>query len=210
MFKFKNYLKSLFAIIFIMSSVSLHANNLPNKLLNMPIQLISGEHVSLAQYKNKKPVYLKFWATWCQPCLKEMPHFKHVQDKYGESIEVIGVNLGINDDLTAVKKIIKEFGLTMPVAMDENGDLAQAFRMVGTPYHLLFDRNMNLVHQGHEANESLDNKLALVSKTKPVDLLNISLLSENESNSLQLHGVIGISKIAVLRSQEIVFQHRSI
>lgn len=177
---FMSGLKQLAGFMIFMLSAKLYAAGLPNELLNLPIHLISGESVSLSQYQGKKPVYLKFWATWCQPCMKEMPHFEHVKKEYGESIEVIGINLGINDDLSAVKKVIKDFGLTMPLAIDKSGNLAQAFRMIGTPYHLLFDRNMNLIHQGHEANESLDNKLALVSQTKPVDLLNVSLLSENE------------------------------
>ena len=177
-----SFIKKLAVLMFLIFSMNLYSASLPNKLLNIPIHLISGEQVSLAQYKGKKPVYLKFWATWCQPCMKEMPHFEHIENIYNKSIKVIGINLGINDDLTTVKNIIKKFGLTMPIAIDESGDLAQAFRMIGTPYHLLFDKNMNLIHQGHEANESLDNKLSLVSQTKSVDLLNASLLSENETN----------------------------
>lgn len=177
-----SFIKKLAVLMFLIFSMNLYSASLPNKLLNIPIHLISGEQVSLAQYKGKKPVYLKFWATWCQPCMKEMPHFEHIENIYNKSIKVIGINLGINDDLTTVKNIIKKFGLTMPIAIDESGDLAQAFKMIGTPYHLLFDKNMNLIHQGHEANESLDNKLSLVSQTKSVDLLNASLLSENETN----------------------------
>lgn len=182
MYKFTKSFKKLFVFILVIFSAKISATSLPEELLNIPISLISGEQTSLAEYKGKKPVYLKFWATWCQPCRKEMPHFEHVQNEYGESIEVIGINLGVIDDLNAVKETIKEFSLTMPMAMDKNGDLAQAFRLVGTPYHLLFDRNMNLIHQGHQANESLDNKLALVSQTKAVDLLDVSLLSESASD----------------------------
>lgn len=168
--------------LILLFSIEASATNLPDELLNIPMPLISGEQVSLATYNEKKPVYIKFWATWCQPCRKEMPHFEHVQQEYGESVEVIGINLGINDDIKAVEDTIKEFGLTMPMVIDKSGDLAQAFRLIGTPYHLLFDRNMNLVHQGHKANESLDNKIALVSQTNDVDLLDADLLSEQEQD----------------------------
>lgn len=179
---YKSKVKLSFVLVLMIFSINLYAMNLPDKLLNIPIPLISGKHTSLAEFKGKRPVYLKFWATWCQPCRKEMPHFEHVQNEYGELVEVIGINLGINDDLGSVKDTIKEFGLTMPMAIDLKGDLTQAFRMIGTPYHLLFDRNMNLVHQGYEANESLDNKLSLVSQTKTIDLLGVSLLTEKESD----------------------------
>jgi len=165
-----------------MFSCQVNSTNLPEKLLNIPINLISGETTSLSKSEGKKAVYIKFWATWCQPCRKEMPHFEHVKNEYGDYIEVIGINIGINDDIKAVEATIKEFGLTMPMAIDKSGDLAQAFRFIGTPYHLLFDRDLNLIHRGHQANESLDNKLALISQSKSVDLLNIDSLSENEPN----------------------------
>ena len=180
MCKSRKYFMKLLFVILTVFSVPSYGASLPDELLKIPIQLTSGGYTSLNEYKGKKPVYLKFWATWCQPCRKEMPHFEHVKKEYGESVEIIGINLGVNDDIDAVNKIINEFGLTMSMAIDKNGDLAQAFRMVGTPYHLLFDKNMNLIHQGHQANESLDNKLALVSQTKSVDLLDVSLLSESD------------------------------
>jgi thiol-disulfide isomerase/thioredoxin len=162
------------------------ATNLPDEMLNAPIHLTSGKRVSLAEYKGKKPVYLKFWATWCQPCRQQMPHFEHVQNEYGDKIEVIAINLGLNDDLDAVNNTIKEFSLTMPMAIDEGGNLAQGFRLIGTPYHLLFDRNMNLIHKGHEADSSLDNKLKLVSinQIEKDQIIDSSVLIENEPDIL--------------------------
>lgn len=149
-------------------------------LSSLPIPLVGGKVVSLDKYKDVKPVYLKFWATWCQPCMKEMPHFQEVQDNYGDSIEIISINLGINDTIEDVNKVVSKFGLTMPLAIDEGGKLAQAFKFVGSPYHLLFDRNMNLVHRGHNANESLDNKLALLSNKKPINPVSPTVLNESE------------------------------
>lgn len=179
MHKYFIYLRTCLAGLLFVSICS-NATNLPDELLNAPINLISGEKTSLAEYKGKKPVYLKFWATWCQPCREQMPHFEHVQKEYGDSIKVIGINLGINDDLNAINDTIKEFNLTMPMAIDESGDLAQKFRLIGTPYHLLFDRNMNLIHRGHEASESLDNKLALVAQTKATEVIDSQVLVESE------------------------------
>lgn len=149
-------------------------------LSSMPIPFIGGDVVNLNKYKGVKPVYLKFWATWCKPCMKEMPHFQEVQNKYGNSIKIISINLGINDTVKDVNKVISQFGLTMSTSFDGSGKLAQAFKFVGSPYHLLLDRNMNLVHRGHKADESLDNKLALLSNKKPIDPLSSLVLNETE------------------------------
>ena len=107
-----------------------------------------------------------------------MLHFEHVALKYGDNLQVIAINLGINDHLAAVRKIQQEFSLSMPMSIDKNGDLAKAFRLLGTPYHLLLDKQMNLVHIGHRADSLLDNKIALISQDKPLDLLADGIISE--------------------------------
>ena len=149
-------------------------------ILNVPIHITSGERITLSDYKGKKPVYLKFWASWCGPCMKEMPHFQGAHEKFGSSIEFISINLGINDSPDDVKSVVEAFGLTMPTTLDDDGKLAQTFKFIGTPYHLIFDKNMNLVHRGHKANESLDNKLALVSTDKDVGHLSNAVFLKNE------------------------------
>ncbi|WP_346838593.1 redoxin domain-containing protein [Microbulbifer sp. SAOS-129_SWC] len=161
------------------------AANIPDALQQIPFPLISGDSVKLADYRGDKPVYVKFWASWCKPCMKQMAHFEKVQQEYGDTIQVISVNLGINDDLESVRATIKKFGLTMPTAIDRNGRLAEAFHFIGTPYHLLFDRNLNLVHVGHKASAELDNKIALLSRTEPVDQLDSAVLDDGAAD-LQL------------------------
>ncbi len=155
---------------------------LPDKLLQAPIPLLGGGSTSLAEFQGKKPVYLKFWATWCKPCIAQMPHFEHVQQQYGDEIEVIGINLGFSDDLASVKQVLDKYKLTMATAIDQSGDLAQDFHLIGTPYHLLFDRNMNLVHIGHEADASLDNKLALLARSEVIDNLDLEVLSNTDED----------------------------
>lgn len=176
-------LKRLFLPLIITLFISpfslVYASNLSKELLTIPITLTTGEVVTLEQYQGKKPVYLKFWATWCKPCIKQMPHFEHISQQYGDDLAVIAINLGINDNLAAVQQVQKEFNLSMPVAIDSSGDLAQAFRLLGTPYHLLFDKQMNLVHIGHKADSVLDNKIALISTEQQLDLLADNVITES-------------------------------
>ncbi|WP_231562082.1 TlpA family protein disulfide reductase [Colwellia psychrerythraea] len=174
----KRLLLSITLTLFISPVSLLQASNLSKQLLTVPMTLTTGEVITLEQYQGKKPVYLKFWATWCKPCIEQMPHFEKISQQHGDNLAVIAINLGINDNLTAVQKVQQEFNLSMPMAIDNSGDLAQAFRLLGTPYHLLFDKQMNLVHLGHKADSVLDNKIALISNNQPLDLLADNAITE--------------------------------
>lgn len=153
---------------------------LPEPLLNMKFRMDDGKVLKLKEYLGKKPVYLKFWASWCGPCMKEMPHFQKIQATYGDELAVISVNLGINDTIEDAHAVVKRFGLTMPLVFDRDGQLAQAFKFVGTPYHLLFDRQLNLVHRGHKDDEPLNHKIQLLAKRKVVDVLPENTLVTSE------------------------------
>lgn len=184
----------LLALLCTLGSAS--ARGLSDDLLARPIHLIDGETVSLGQYQGRQPVYLKFWATWCQPCRAQMPHFEQVQQEFGQEIRVIAINLGIQDDEDSVRAAMREFGLSMAMAIDDKGDLAQAFRLLGTPYHLVFDKDMNLIHVGHQADSSLDSALALVAERGQAAILDSSVLDETAADIAvdlddgRLHGLL--------------------
>jgi len=167
---------ALILFIFSMSCAVAQAATISPKILSLPITTLTGETITLGDYKGNQPIYLKFWATWCRPCRKQMPHFQHIQKKYGNKIKVIAVNLGVNDSsISLVNDTKDEFGLTMPIAIDTSGKLAQAFNLIGTPYHILIDKKGSIVHTGFEASKELDKKIQLLINNKATSLPDISL-----------------------------------
>mgnify|MGYP006139729951 CR=1 FL=1 len=169
----KTFLRFFIVLWITIGSInSAPGSNIPKKLLNVPITLTTGEILTLNDFKGKQPVYLKFWATWCQPCMQQMPHFQQIQEKYGKEVQVIAINLAVNDQLKDVLKVSNKFNLTMPISLDKSGDLAQNFHLLGTPYHLLFDRQINLVHVTNDSDKALTNKIELLTKNQPLKHLN--------------------------------------
>src|SRR5262245_47887446 len=59
------------------------------------LTLLDGRRVALAELG--KPAYLKFWATWCEPCRNQMPHLEAAYGRYGDRVATFAVDLGLND-----------------------------------------------------------------------------------------------------------------
>jgi peroxiredoxin len=124
------------------------------------LEVLDGERVALADLIGRKPVYLKFWATWCKPCREQMPHLEAAYRRYGDRIAMFAVDLGLNDATETVRAFRTEHQLTVPVAIDGDGSLAERFRVAVTPQHVLIDRSGVVRYVGHGATPELDRALA--------------------------------------------------
>ena len=90
-----------------------------------------------------KLIFLNFWATWCPPCLKEIPDFIELQKAYGnQDFQIIGIAL---DDEAAVVKYANETGINYPTMVVETEGIALAKRygndMGALPYTAIINRN---------------------------------------------------------------------
>ncbi len=102
---------------------------------------LDGSELKLADYKGKV-VLLDFWATWCGPCVAELPNVVKTFEKYRDKgLEIIGISLdNSKDDLTAFLK--EHEGVTWPILFDGKswqGKIAQAYGVEAIPFALLID-----------------------------------------------------------------------
>jgi peroxiredoxin len=84
-------------------------------------------------------VLLNFWASWCGPCLKEMPRFDELTAQFGEKkFAVVGIS--IDDDQASAQKAVEKMGIHYPVAMGD-AKLGNAYGgVLGVPITYLIDR----------------------------------------------------------------------
>jgi peroxiredoxin len=115
--------------------------------------------VLLQDLIGRKPIYLKFWATWCVPCQEQMPHLQAAHHTYGDRIAMFAVDLGLNDPIEDVRAFQAAHALTMPIAIDGDGSLAERFHVAVTPQHVLIDRAGIVRYVGHLASSELDSAL---------------------------------------------------
>jgi cytochrome c biogenesis protein CcmG/thiol:disulfide interchange protein DsbE len=107
---------------------------------------LNGGHLQLSAYRGKV-VLLDFWATWCDPCRDEVPHFSELQDKYrDQGLQIIGISM--DDGPEPVRQFSQEFKMTYPVVMG-NAKLGEAYGgVLGLPIAFVIGRD-GRVHAKH-------------------------------------------------------------
>ncbi|HET7481426.1 MAG TPA: TlpA disulfide reductase family protein [Actinomycetota bacterium] len=98
------------------------------------------------------PVVLNFWASWCQPCKEEMPAFERVWKRYQGRIEIVGVN--VRDSEIAARRFAEKVGVTYPLVVDAQEDLANSLHVVGLPQTFFLDGDLR-VTGGHAGDRQL-------------------------------------------------------
>lgn len=85
--------------------------------LDFELKMINGETFKLSEQRGKV-VFLNIWATWCGPCVMEMPAIEQLANTYPEELVVLGVSCDSSEDL--VKAFVEQQGYTYNFAWDGN------------------------------------------------------------------------------------------
>lgn len=100
--------------------------------------LVDGSTFTLSEHSGKV-VLLNFWATWCGPCVGEMPAFQNLYEEYGEEIVILAVNC--MEETETVDQFVKDNGYTFPVAYDVEGTVSMTYPSSGIPYTLIIGKD---------------------------------------------------------------------
>jgi len=107
-----------------------------------------GKHSLFSEYKGKVLI-LDYYATWCNPCRKSVPHLIELQKKHGdEGLQVIGLNVGGPEDLERVPGFARELSIQYPLAVPDE-DLVEFMLSDNSsiPQTFVFDRKGLLVER---------------------------------------------------------------
>ncbi len=106
------------------------------------LQAIDGHTYKLSDLRGKV-VMINFWATWCGPCAKEMPHLVKMYEKYKQGgFEILAISVDSKQDRYKVPLFAEKHSLTFPVLYDEG--VSELYSVVGYPTNIFIDRQGNV------------------------------------------------------------------
>jgi thiol-disulfide isomerase/thioredoxin len=131
------------ASVWIVATLALSSFEPPGAgLPRLTLAAISGEQVPLERFKGK-PVVLNLWATWCPPCVREMPILERAQDEH-QDVHFVFVNQG--EQAPAVRAFLARRGIALQnVLLDPGGQVGVGQGHRALPTTLFFDREGRLV-----------------------------------------------------------------
>jgi cytochrome c biogenesis protein CcmG, thiol:disulfide interchange protein DsbE len=100
------------------------------------LEQLDGSTLRLSDLRGKA-VLVNFWATWCPPCREEMPLLEQTALGYADRLVVIGIDYG--EDRQTVSSFVQEVGISFPIVLDLDGDVASRYFVRSYPASFFID-----------------------------------------------------------------------
>lgn len=130
----------LFSILLFLSSLSASHTYADDSMMFSELSFpdLEGREVSMTEFRGKV-VLLNFWATWCPPCVKEMPSMEKLRQQYADqNFEVVAINAG--EDANSVEAFLLERDITFPILLDKRGASFMTLGIRGLPMSFLLNK----------------------------------------------------------------------
>lgn len=105
----------------------------------------NGKKIALSELKGKV-VFFNFWATWCRPCVEEMPTLNKLRNKFRGNDEIVFVFLNVEANLTKSKKFMKDKNYDLPVYV-AGDNIPSKYFQGAIPTTLIFNKKGELEAQ---------------------------------------------------------------
>ncbi len=152
-------MKRIFSIFVLLLPLTAYALDVGDIAPDFTAVTLDGKELRYSDFKDKKPVYIIFWATWCPNCKAEIPRVVELYKKLRNKIEFIGINVGINERLKNVRLFVKSNGMDFKNVFDRDGRIIRAFGVVGTPTHIVISRKGVIRYRDAEMPSDLEKHI---------------------------------------------------
>jgi cytochrome c biogenesis protein CcmG/thiol:disulfide interchange protein DsbE len=136
------------------------------------LRCADGSRVSFHEALGDGPVLVSFWALWCRPCLRELPHLDALAAETAGRLTVLAVNVDSSKGVARVRPYLKAKGLDLTVPLDTAGDVSRLLQVGGTiPFLVLYDADGREVyrHVGYKEGDEQELRRVVRELLAPAD-----------------------------------------
>lgn len=109
---------------------------------------LDGKPVDLGQYLGKQPVFLEWWATWCEQCDALLPRVRAARAELGDRVQFVGINVAVNQSPERVRRYIESNDVPFRTLYDDEGASTRAYAAPTTSYVVIVDRAGRVAYTG--------------------------------------------------------------
>ena len=109
---------------------------------------LEGKPVSLGQYIGKQPLFLEWWATWCEQCETLLPRVRAAHAEVGDRVAFFGINVAVNQSPDRVRRYVESSKPPFRTLYDEEGESTRAYAAPTTSYVVIVDRTGRVAYTG--------------------------------------------------------------
>ncbi|OPX27782.1 MAG: hypothetical protein B1H05_00345 [Candidatus Cloacimonas sp. 4484_140] len=119
---------------------------------------INGDQVNSDELLDKKAVIIDFWAKWCGPCKKALPHLSDLQEKYEDLVNVVCITIDKARNGDKAKSFVKSKKFEFITLFDPNKDVSNLFNVNTIPRTFIINENGKIVyrHEGYTQGDEHD------------------------------------------------------
>ncbi len=145
-------------LVFIISSLTMAQFKEGQKAPDFTLPDLDGNYVTLSEIVGDGPVYINFWATWCGPCKKEIPHLIELYHEYQDrGFKVLAISTDNARTAGKVRAFVKDRGMDFTILLDSSKEVfGRKYKGRGIPYGFLIDNDGNIVYSARGFMPGLD------------------------------------------------------
>ncbi len=103
---------------------------------------LDNQKHSLKDLRGKEVVHVVFWATWCVPCLEEIPTLRAMQDRFQKrGLQIFGIVVNMSQTLDGVRSTARDLKINYPILWDDGGEVQDRYQVSYIPQNFLIGKD---------------------------------------------------------------------
>jgi thiol-disulfide isomerase/thioredoxin len=143
------------------------------KVEDFVLEDIDGNSVRLYDVLQETPVLLGFWASWCSPCMNELPVLHEIQTKFDTLLTVLCVNIDNPRSIPQAKSLVKSKRVSFITLFDTNSEVSKKFNIRSIPKTFIINQDAEIIyeHTGYRRGDEKELEKIILEMTSKKESL---------------------------------------